>query len=1074
MASSELPDYRAFYIGSERIIPTSSKLLTLPEQPEQPAQEAPQDAEGSALPRAGDDSDPFSLEALYEVNLDGHRLSEEGLPPTRGQQQEADAPRDPAAAEAAAAAAAAEGADAAAAAAPAAAAADAAAAVAAAAPAGGAGSDDLPMRPPPTSASLRPEDLEPATAAAADLSEASAAAPREEGLARGHRLLPDDDDEDGRPTLPAMPDIATALGTAAFGAETADSAPAADAEEALPGDLGVAVKPSLVEEDGPEGGFLQLPATSSSLLPLDLELLQSMEAVARGGVAGAAATPALAPDGPEVASASAARAPDSVASLDVDLEEEGAEDVPAGGEPFQALTAAAPPAEAEVDPFAPKARPPAGLGGAPAPREDPFVDGLQSSASYFPFQGRTQAAGASTASKKAATPGPAAGTTPAAGDGGGAPFPESPEAIALRRVAGHEAEVAALAQTAVAAVTGAGAAGVRLAELRRVQQEAAALQNRLGLSEAHLEAVRWPSETLSQISAVLERVDRWQSLLDAAQRLVREEEGTAPAAGPGGGTAAVELLEELAGAWLALREPSKKLRGVDLGLEQRARSAAPLVSALVDHVTSSAASAPDAGGLQRLLRFLGDPLMRQVLEVELGAVLPQAGTMKDLSAVAGPGGGRRHVQWAGEGMGAAATPPQRQRGGVAAPLPPAPPAPEVFLQALGTGHTHVAEAMLRQGVITTGRAHDGRGHSILWLAIAMQLPDLALLVIRCFPPPSQPSAAKAAEAAADFGEVHSRRGDTLLHLACSTPKAFDAHWAELFKQLLAYAPSETLARANEQGQNFLHIAAARLNLWVLSHVAAARPSAAWLCTQRDKAGWSPLALLARHLCKRHGAPAPPAAPQMPARLERWDRPAETLLGGNARAAAAPVSFADVEVEVWDDATQQRVRLQAHRVMLAAASPKWHDQLRRQGSTQPAVLRVDNRYCRSAAVMREALHCAYDGDLLRRASALDSQFLWQLLCVLVGCGFAEALRHDATVALLRGLDYREPRCAQVLAPLLRSMHSLRLSTEHRRYALYCLLCSNRLGYSTEESQGGAAAAAGETLRHVVAELEACLG
>eukprot|EP00438_Fugacium_kawagutii_P019643 Skav232816 [mRNA] locus=scaffold614:575923:583240:- [translate_table: standard] len=141
-----------------------------------------------------------------------------------------------------------------------------------------------------------------------------------------------------------------------------------------------------------------------------------------------------------------------------------------------------------------------------------------------------------------------------------------------------------------------------------------------------------------------------------------------------------------------------------------------------------------------------------------------------------------------------------------------------------------------------------------------------------------------------------------------------------------------------RGQTFLHIAAGRRNFWILSY-AASRGLAAQFSVA-DTGGLSPQKLLGQHL-----------------ELMRLSRPVLSSGGakmpswcsfGALQPAATKPPFADVAVEL-----EGKERIYAHRVIISAASQKWHQQLRRVKPVMSAPI---------STVASFALKYLYTGDV----------------------------------------------------------------------------------------------------------------
>merc|ERR1712048_1553437 len=130
-------------------------------------------------------------------------------------------------------------------------------------------------------------------------------------------------------------------------------------------------------------------------------------------------------------------------------------------------------------------------------------------------------------------------------------------------------------------------------------------------------------------------------------------------------------------------------------------------------------------------------------------------------------------------------------------------------------------------------------------------------------------------------------------------------------------PEALRSHRNKKGQNFLHVAAGRLNFWILKF--AAERGLETLFSGTDEAGWSPCSLLEYHLSTRKLGEQPPGPKNLTdACLPSWcSLGALQLPEPNSKPA-----FADVILEVEDE-HRGNVKVHAHRVILAACCPAWH-------------------------------------------------------------------------------------------------------------------------------------------------------
>ncbi|CAK0798923.1 unnamed protein product [Prorocentrum cordatum] len=215
---------------------------------------------------------------------------------------------------------------------------------------------------------------------------------------------------------------------------------------------------------------------------------------------------------------------------------------------------------------------------------------------------------------------------------------------------------------------------------------------------------------------------------------------------------------------------------------------------------------------------------------------------------------------AGEGPALDAAPLAEVRRSQAAPAAARSDGDAAVWRAVVKGRLPKVQELAARGQLTSGRMQDHNGHSVFWNAVAFQQPEVALWLLRRFPPGPEPGV--------DLAEEHARRGDTLLHL-CLYLTEFRGPAAEVFSAIFA-SPEVRRERANEGGQTFLHVAAARLNFWVLRLVLSRAPELVGLFCARDKHGLSPTDALMRRVGEVSGA--------VP------DRPSVRALGPEAGAA----------------------------------------------------------------------------------------------------------------------------------------------------------------------------------------------
>eukprot|EP00746_Dinoflagellata_sp_MGD_P009622 gnl/MRDRNA2_/MRDRNA2_119612_c0_seq1.p1 gnl/MRDRNA2_/MRDRNA2_119612_c0~~gnl/MRDRNA2_/MRDRNA2_119612_c0_seq1.p1 ORF type:complete len:773 (+),score=127.03 gnl/MRDRNA2_/MRDRNA2_119612_c0_seq1:83-2401(+) len=341
-------------------------------------------------------------------------------------------------------------------------------------------------------------------------------------------------------------------------------------------------------------------------------------------------------------------------------------------------------------------------------------------------------------------------------------------------------------------------------------------------------------------------------------------------------------------------------------------------------------------------------------------------------------------------------------------------------RAVVKGDVWSLEALWSQGILRSGDIKDPNGHTVVWNAVAFQHPEAALWLLKKFPP-GQPGGA-------DMSEVHERRKDTLLHLICHLEN-FTRLAAELFRICFRYSPPEIHEKRNATGQSFLHIAAVKLNFWVLqfslAHASRLVPGLLWA---EDHLGLTPIGAIQRHFAAVGGAKEDkdwacsvcsylnnkllayceacetprkdtmPAArrvsiPHVVRQLPNWME-----LAGFRPTGAAEVPFSDLTLEV-DDADRGLTVFQVHRVVVAANSQVFHEQLL-QLPPDDEKLRVDSRFCGSGEIMGAALHFMYTGEVPHE---LQMHLWFPLLRFAVAYRLPDALVEYARASLVASLE-----------------------------------------------------------------------
>eukprot|EP00913_Durusdinium_trenchii_P016641 g15642.t1 len=472
------------------------------------------------------------------------------------------------------------------------------------------------------------------------------------------------------------------------------------------------------------------------------------------------------------------------------------------------------------------------------------------------------------------------------------------------------------------------------------------------LAEQDLESLGWPTRELKAIRELVSGLHKWQGCEQQAKEALGPQQQDAL-------TDVVTVLEQLFTAWRNLSElvkqgdPERVHIHVDLSMESRAFASTPLVSALLDKAIARARHEPDLVAVRRLEALLSwqvelgiksaayelgvQPFLEQILK-ELSECLQ--GTRRLEQSFVTPGRGcffsgckscNRHVF--------------KNPGGTMLSTP------EVLWRAIVHGDLASVESIIRLGGLVSGRTQDPSGHSVLWNAIAFERPEVALLLLRYFPPDVLHGVA--------LGELHQRNGNSLLHLV-SGFQHFSAQCEGLFAMLFERMPEALRIHRNLRGQSFLHIAAGRrtvdvndsgsalqVNFWILNY-AASRGLASQFSVS-DTGGFSPQRLLGQHLelMQLHRPELKVGGTKMPA----WC----TFGGLQPPAAGVKAPFVDVALEVGEDQ-----RVYAHKVILAAGSQKWHQHLRMPCSNgDMQVLKITS--CDSVEVVNFALRYLYTGN-----------------------------------------------------------------------------------------------------------------
>lgn len=344
------------------------------------------------------------------------------------------------------------------------------------------------------------------------------------------------------------------------------------------------------------------------------------------------------------------------------------------------------------------------------------------------------------------------------------------------------------------------------------------------------------------------------------------------------------------------------------------------------------------------------------------------------------------------------------------PQPPAVSTDEHLWQAVVQGDITTLEGFAHRGVLVSGRLNDQNGHSIFWNAVAFQQPQVALWLLRRFPPES------GALMGVDFNEVHERRGDSLLHICLHLQDYSVA--SELFRIIFSggSGPSQEARHSlvNKNGQTFLNIAAARLNFWVLRFALTEDPSLEVFMQKQDSSGQTPVEVLRRKVLEATGPPPEQVWPDLPkeVKVPAWCGLSTSQPCIVSQEEDMP-TFSDVVFEVQDHveaAGGRLVKVAGHRVVISACSGVLQQKIK---DAPNGVVHVDPTCCRSGEVLLATLRFCYTGEAAL-SFAEDGFLLWQMLCLCAQFGLPESLITYVRGALVRSLsDARHAAVGPVL-------------------------------------------------------------
>ncbi|CAK0904384.1 unnamed protein product [Prorocentrum cordatum] len=382
------------------------------------------------------------------------------------------------------------------------------------------------------------------------------------------------------------------------------------------------------------------------------------------------------------------------------------------------------------------------------------------------------------------------------------PFPKAREAVLMDRLADASHEVWGLRSAVGEAM---GRTQVRPLEVQQILQAAEGVLARTRLSEAELEQVGWPSQAIRQMRDALSCLEVWERCEEGAKQAIANEQAALPAL--------TGALEQVMAGWCQLCRLQGGALRLDVGLERRATSAGPMVSALLDKAMGLLRGAPDVVAARRL-----------------EALLQRGTRQRELQGFSVAIGAAQHLQEIGDlasGISAEAvgSRPGQARGARLA-------VPELLWKAVMDGDSRTVQAVIQHGGLVSGRAEDPQGHTVFWDALAFQRVDVALLLLRHFPPGTSYGVC--------LGEQHQRSGNSLLHLAAGLAN-FTSNAEALFAALFDQVPDGLKAHRNKRGQTIAHTAASRPNFWVLRFLAARSFDS--LLVAEDNEGLTPCQML---------------------------------------------------------------------------------------------------------------------------------------------------------------------------------------------------------------------------------------
>jgi len=427
---------------------------------------------------------------------------------------------------------------------------------------------------------------------------------------------------------------------------------------------------------------------------------------------------------------------------------------------------------------------------------------------------------------------------------------------------------------------------------------------------------------------------------------------------------------------------------LDLGIQLRTSSIGPTLSALLDHIMDLLRKRPStASVVKKLESFLQHASNDQRDELGIGSLCKQA--LRELG------------ECTAEGLLAEVN---------TVPVG----APDALWHAIAKGSSATVEAIIAQGGLTSGCAQNLQGNSVLWDALAHKSPQIAAIILRCFPPDSSHGV--------DVAEIDRKNGNSLLHIVSGFAN-FPPIATEVFRILFNSMPQALRPLRNSSGQNFVHIAAWRMNLWILKFAASNGLSEHF--TVADIGGWTPRGLIMQGLESRRIAEGLQQEEHTEIIMPSWCSFGQL----QPREVGERPAFADVMLVVEDE-NQGRVRIFAHCVVLSASSKVFRQGLAqsRESATgdesrKMSTIRIDPKCCRNGDVVLFAIRFLYTCSTECNFSQ-DGMLLAQLVFFCVRYSLPASLARWSLFTLLPTLSHDE-----VGESLMQLLLSLQVTSTH---------------------------------------------